>query len=396
MAKNKRQKGGVRANQFKALSQIVPKAMPRLRADVDLWKKAVMLATNPDDPKKYALHNILKDITQDALLTSQINNRELKLLGSDFIIKQGDTIDTETTKLLLKSGWFAEIIKHIFGSVLFGHSLVELDVINSEPTVDLIPRTNVIPEKGIILKDYNEDKGINYKNAREYGTWLLDFGQKDDLGLLNKAVPHVLFKRFAYSCWSELCEIYGIPPRVMKTNTQDPAALAQAKKMMMEWGAAAWFIIDETENIDFAKSVNTKGEVYKELMQFANNELALLVSGAIIGQDTKNGSNAKEKSSQDLLLSLVQADKTMVEQYMNDKVLPALANIGIIPPDRIFEYEQVEDTSELWTRTKEILPYKNVDDEWIKNKFGIQVTGDRNNSAGQNGLSLNAAADFFV
>ena len=29
-----------------------------------------------------------------------------------------------------------------------------------------------------------------------------------DYGLLNKAVPHVLFKKFAQSCWSELCEIY--------------------------------------------------------------------------------------------------------------------------------------------------------------------------------------------
>ncbi|WP_446662918.1 phage portal protein family protein, partial [Flavobacterium psychrophilum] len=35
--------------------------------------------------------------------------------------------------------------------------------------------------------------------------------------MLNKAVSHVLFKRFAQSCWSELCEIYGIPPRVLKT-----------------------------------------------------------------------------------------------------------------------------------------------------------------------------------
>ncbi len=275
--------------------------------------------------------------------------------------------------------------------------MIELDIEHGKPIVDLIPRTNIVPQKGIILKDYNDDKGIDYINAREYGTWLLDFGKKDDLGLLNKAVPHVLFKRFAYSCWSELCEIYGIPPRVMKTNTQDPVALAQAERMMKEWGAAAWFIIDETESIDFANAVNTKGEVYDGLMKRADEEMSLLISSAIIGQDTKNGSYGKEKSNQDILDDIVEADKIRITQYMNDKVLTAFANIGIIPPNLTFQYEQAENTSELWTRTKEILPYKNVDDEWIKNKFGIQVTGDRTNSqTNQLSLSNDDLDSFFV
>ncbi len=390
--KNKNQKHiGVNANRFKAMSQIVPKAMPRLRSDIDVWKKAETMATHPENPKKYMLHHLFKEIEKDALLSSQINNRKLKVLGSEFSIKNGDKTDDETTALLSQSKWFSDIIGFILDSIYFGYTLIELNIVNDKPTVTLIPRTNVVPEKGIILKDYNEDKGIDYINAKEYGTWLLSFGKVQDLGLLNKAIPHVLFKKFAYSCWSELSEIYGIPPRVMKTNTQDPAALAQADRMMRNWGAAAWVIIDETESIDFAKAVNTKGEVYQELMNFANNELSLLLSGAVVGQDTKNGSNAKEQSSQDLLLTLIQADKTMVERYLNDKVLPALANIGLIPADLKFQFDQVENIAELWNRTKEILPYKNVDDQWITDKFGIKVTGDRTQQGNNQSLGL----DFF-
>jgi len=45
--------------------------------------------------------------------------------------------------------------------------------------------------------------------------------------------------------------------------------------------------------------------------------------------------------------------------------------IGILPEaDLSLVYDQAEDLGELWTCTKEILPYKEVSDDWIKEKFG--------------------------
>ncbi len=281
-----------------------------------------------------------------------------------------------------------------------GYTLIELNRKENEelsagelstPLITLVPRQNVIPQKGIILKDYTDEKGLDYINAPEYGTWLLDFGTVGDLGLINKAIPHILFSRFAQSCWSELCEIYGIPPRVMKTNTRDRAALNRAEKMMTDMGAAAWFIIDESETFEWASNgVPSTGEVYNGLIKLCRDNISLLISGAIIGQDTKYGSKGKEESSQETLQDLVNADQTLVEQYMNEKVLSALYAIGVLPEDGlIFQYDQVEDLSELWKRTVDLMPYKNIPDEWIKDKFGVEVQGDR--AANSQNLGL----DFF-
>lgn len=99
-----------------------------------------------------------------------------------------------------------------------------------------------------------------------------------------------------------------------------------------------------------------------------------------------------------MLQALVDADQTMVEQYMNDKVLPALYAIGVLPEEGLsLVYDQAEDLGELWTRTKEILPYKEVSDEWLKEKFGIEVTGQKkptgNLQLSQNSLPMLSA--FF-
>lgn len=377
-------------NSLQPTRNIVPKAMARTRADVLIWKSALAMAENIDNPKLYPYYNLVKDMLLDAHTTSQIKNRKLKTLSANFSIKKanGET-HAELTSQLQKSVWFGDIIGHILDSEYFGYTLIELnrqvaaagndDVPFSDVEVTLVPRQNVIPQKGIILKDYTDDKGLDYLNASEYGTWLLDFGGVDDLGLINKAIPHILFSRFAQSCWSELCEIYGILPRVMKTNTRDRQALNRAERMMTDMGAAAWFIIDETEQFEWATNgVPATGEVYDGLIKLCRDNISLLISGAIIGQDTKYGSKGKEVSSQDMLQDLVDADQTMVEQYMNDKVLPALYAIGVLPEEGLsLVYDQVEDLGELWTRTKEILPYKEVSGDWIKEKFGIEIVGNK-------------------
>lgn len=143
-----------------------------------------------------------------------------------------------------------------------------------------IPRTNIIPQLGIFYKNYSEEKDpVKYRELPEFGKYILEFNGSEPLGRINKIVPHVLMKKFTQSCWSELCEIYGIPPRVMKTNTRDTNMMGRAKTMMQQM-AAAWFIID-------------------------NNE-----------------------SAQDILWQLVQADMEKVEQQWNSVVIPALQKIG--------------------------------------------------------------------
>ena len=383
------------ANQLQPTRNIIPKAMARTKADVLTWKNAIAMASNIESPKTFPYYNLLEDMMLDAHTTSQIQNRKLKTVSSNFTIKNhtGET-HQELTDKLQKSVWFNEIISYILDSIFFGYTLVEFNRTETDPKkvkIDLIPRQNVLPKKGIILNDYQDDKGIDYLNAPEYGSWLIDFGTTGDLGLINKAIPHILFSRFAQSCWSELCEIYGIPPRVMKTNTRDSGALRRAEKMMTDMGAAAWFIIDETEKLEWATTgTPATGEVYNGLIKLCRDNISLLISGAIIGQDTQYGSRSKEQSSQDILQNLIDADQTLVEQYMNEKVLPALFKIGILPMDNLlFEYDKVEDLSELWTRTKEILPYKEVPNEWIKEKFGIEVQ-DRKDHPQQN-----LSADYF-
>lgn len=390
-------------------SMVAPKAVARTRKDIASWNQAIQMTRMLDNPKWYLLQQLYDEIFLDALLKSQYKNRLLKALSEKPVLKKPNgEIDEEQTNLLNNAIFTKEINRHILDSNYRGVSLIELSIPNTVSgrtkkevkrlQVDLIPRANLDPVNGVLYPDYSEDKKIFYRDTAEYGVWLLEFHEKGNEGLFNSAVPHVLFKRFAESCWSELCEINGIPPRVLKTNTQDPTMMQRGEAMMRDMGAAAWFIIDENETFEWAAAATQSGDVYSKLINLCNNEISMLVSGAIIGQDTQHGNRSKEESSQNMLQTLIDNDLDVLEKHWNDTVIPALIQIGILKGDLVYEYEPSEDIGQLWGMTKEILPFKNVDDEWIKDKFGIQVTGDRmngqgNGEAGEKGGKL--SLDFF-
>lgn len=352
-----------------------PKSIYRTRYDIRSWNQSLDMYNNVEGPRNYALQTLLEEVRLDTLLTSQIENRKRQTLAAPFSLKneKGD-VDEEKTDWLKKQKAYKDLMNALLEMLYMGYSIVELEMNkDKELIVTLIPRTNFTPQNGRFYRDYTDESFILYRDLPEFGKWILEFNS-GEIGIVNKAVPHVLFKRFSQSCWSELCEIYGIPPRVMKTNTQDPDMLNRAESMMKDMGAAAWFIIDETESFEFAKNVDTNGDLYRNLIKLCNDEISLLISGAIIGQDTEHGNRSKEQASHDVLFELVKSDRETAEMMFNHIIMPALVKIGWMPAGLTFEFKPEEDIKQLFEFTKGLLPFKDVDNEWIKDKFGVEVT----------------------
>lgn len=370
-----------------------PRPVSDFVLDIERYRKALRVAQSLN-PTFYLLMDVYEKTLVDTFLSSQIENRFTQTLSAKFNLKKSDgTVDEKATEALEYSPIHKFLVQQKLDSILWGNSLVKIDydTLGNIAGV-LMPRTNINPIEGLFFKDYTQQNGISYRDMPEFGTWYLEYrNTQEPLGLLKKCVPQVVIKRFAQIYWSEHAEIFSTPPRVVKTNTRDTKMMARAKKMMEDYGRSAYFIIDNAENFEFANQIQTKGEIYQELMKACQNELSLILSGAVVGQDTKVGSNAKEVASQDLLWYRVQSDMKMVEQMYNQITLPALVKHGIVPDGLHFEFEPAEDIAQLWTFTSQAMPYYDFDPAWLKDKFGIEVIQKSNNTG--TGLS---AKPFFL
>lgn len=378
----------------KLIESIIKNQTSITRKDFADWKSAQQYAQSIYCPKQYLLQRLYKDVMQDALMTSQVEVLRIsKTKGADFdIITRDGSTDELSTQTIKDSGLYETIAEMVLESLFYGYTVIELTKDRTGGVrATSVPRENIEPTQGLFLPDCTSDSGaIHYRDLREYGKTILEVIPKtDDLGFINKAVPYVLIKKFAFSCWSEFCEIFGMPPRVLKTNTQDSTMLDRAETMMREIGSAAYFIIDTNEELDFGQGVTSNGDVYSNLISKCDSQISLINLAAVIGQDTQNGNYSKEESSAKLTDAVIAADKRFVEQTFNHQVLPALAALGVIKDGLRLQITKSKDIEALWSKTVQALPYYEIDPKWIKDTFGIEVTEKK---VGQ----LSAIDSFFA
>lgn len=352
------------------------------RKDISDWQLAIN-QTLALTPKWIKLQEMYESLMFDAHLQSQVSLRKNKTLGLPWRLLQGEKeLDTQEFNDTIKA-----FIEQSLDSLYYGYSIVLLNT--ADGSVTPIDRRNIDPRNHLLYDNPLLGSALPYRELPEYGKTLLEFNHGDN-GLLVQAAPHVLFKRFAQSCWSELCEIYGMPPRYIKTNTNDKELVQKYEQALANIGSGASYVLDLDDEMGFASTNATNGEVYANLINLCKSEISLLICGAMVGQDTAYGSNAKEQSSQELLQDIIDADKGYVSNHINGVVLPALEALGL-PQNCSFEFIQQEDNSELFAQTIQAAAYFDIDPEWFKKKFGIEVTAPK--QAGF-GLKQNET-DFF-
>ena len=391
------------------IQRITEKQASQTARDMQHWRRAKQVATRIDLPKRDLLDDLVNDLLYDTHLSSQMELRRDRSLAKPYTILKADgSTDEETTALLSQSGAFSMLMQIALETPFFGHSLVEiLPTPEGLFTANLLPRRHVVPKLGWILFDLSDSKGYDYRSDPGYGKTLIEMGDPNDLGILFDCAPATIYKRYAMASWSEFCEIYGIPPRVLKINTDDSEAMERAADMMQRMGSANWAIVDKDEDLSFAAGVSDNGNIFQKLIYAAKEDVSLKICGATLGQDTQYGNRSKEESSLDLLEAKCSADRRMLERVMTSSVLPALARQGFIPEGLRFSYPQEEDKEALWTRTVSLLPYYDVDEEWIRNTFGVEITeaksqlpfggqlAMRPQTANRQELTANAEDPFF-
>lgn len=357
------------------INQIIQQTNYRTRQDVQRWRLALQQAENYDMPRRTNLINLYDEIILDNHLYGIIENqRKLRVISFDFrIVDKEGQIDEALTDFFQQQ-WFREFQNHALDADYWGHSLIQINVTNGKPVLELIPRRHVEPQRGYLLKypfDYN---GMPYREL--FPDVIVESGKPLDLGLLNKAAPLVLIKRNAMNAWSEYADIFGMPMRLGKTNTNRKEDLDRMEEALAEMGKAAYAVFGMGEEIEFVESHRTAGEnVYDRMIERINSELSKLILGSTMTSDVgKSGSRAQAEVHETAANDVIEADKVKLKYLINDKLIPLLVNQGISDLNgKLFAWEESKDLKTLWEWTAKSLDHYKIEPKWINDTFGIPV-----------------------
>jgi len=333
------------------VSQIIIKRQQiRQREDVGEWRNALRIAESTTNPDRTKLVRVYKDVDLDGHITGIISSIKNKIKSKPFMIVDGKgELDEERTALFEKE-WFFKFIDFIVESPFWGYSLVQLGNIKDDgfPDIELIPREYIIPELEVVKRDlFIGHGGADLKNAFFYNEpplkdWLIFIGEKNDMGLFNKAAPHALSKKNLFAEMWEYAELFGMPIRKGHTDIRDPEKRKQMELMIENMGSAAWGVFDTDDVIDFIEA--KEGDPTKTFIQpikLSNEEISKGFAGQVATFDEKSfvgSAEVQERMFNEFIISFMRNARFII----NNQLFPRMVRHRMIPFGFSFKWKAEE------------------------------------------------------
>lgn len=363
----------------KVIKKIVERELTRSSQDVSKWRTATITAESKLNPNRNSLLQIYKDVILDAHLSSLMNTIRLNIVSSDFYLCNPDGTENEELSDLLNSEWFTFYLEKYVESLFFGHSLIQLGGVENGEFVDfeLVPREHVVPEFGIVKTNawsYATD-GVDFR-SNPYKDYLIEIGSKDDLGLLMKASPLVLWKKGIFGAWSQFSELFGMPVRVGKTDIQSPDNRKNMENMLANMGQSAYAVLDTGDVLEFIERSQTDShQVFDKFIDRLNSEMSKLILGQTGTTDEKSFVGSAQVHA-DILTTYITAIKSKIENHVKKNVIPLMYKHGILTtPGIYFKWDNDEEINLIkkFEFTKDLLNHYSISPEWISETFNIPV-----------------------
>lgn len=365
---------------------ILPKSKSLSVQTIRKWKDALTLAQLAENANRAPLMELYESILLDSHLASLVEGRVLKIMQSKFKIVDLSGKDSPEMNTLFEQPWFNSFIYHSIMAKFKGTTVVELWDLNAETmeldNVNHIGAENVLPEKGLIVKENGDQTGYSYKED-PLKPYYIQIGKNKDLGILKDVAPDALTKKFAKASWAEYVEKYGIPPRWVTTDSYSESRENELADMMANMVSNHWAVLKGNEKIEVMNSSGSSSyEVFDKLIDRMNSEM----SKRVMGQDGTTNAGATGTFGSLKVMDEVSddrhnSDKTDVKYIINKELFWRLQLISPI-------YSQLKNYRFEWDDSKEMTAEEIIDmveklagkgyeveAKFITDKTGIPIVG---------------------
>lgn len=380
LSKIEAQNASIKTNDKTIVAKIINEFKDRNRAEIQKWQQAIQLATNPDDPRSYALQDLYDNLQSDGHFLSQINLRKSATLCSHLQIvdkKTGD-IKPEQTELF-NSEWFFSFVNDALDCIHKGYTLMELTDPGTMQFM-LIPRRNIIPTHNKIVFEVGGSDGIDYSTGYEYT--LIHAGKPTDLGLMADLCGQLIWKRNAQQAWAEFSEKYGQPLITATTNKTAEADINRIYDMLMALGEAARAVLPEGTTMDVKPFAGSDSyQVFDKQIERINSEISKPVTGGTMVSDNGSSRSQSEVHERNLDEKISAQDRRMIEFLVNGQLIPMMQKWGwpINAETDKYMYDPSFELSlkEHWEIVDSALERYDIPDEWVSKTFRIPINGRR-------------------
>jgi len=323
----------------------------RIELNLDVLKDAIDTARAVDIYDRERLYRIYDQVIKDAHLASQLRTALFNVLQCNYTLVKanadkkipdlaGEVEQPDPATELLQAEWFDDFVALVIEAEFWGHSLIEFGQLNAEgqfEEVNLIPRLNVRQEFGIVVPEYYDTKGIEYrKNATSLA--LIEIGDYYDLGLLEIAAREVIIKNYARTDWSQASEKYGMPLLKILTESQDDKEIDRMEQMASNFASNGYVILNREDDADIVQPNNSDfHKIYQESISLCDQQISKIINGQTGTSDEKAFVGSAEVHER-ILNDYTRSRLRRTQHIINRQLLPFLIHWGYPLQGYKFQY----------------------------------------------------------
>lgn len=352
------------------------------------WTVAIMAATDPENPDKTGLQALYKNLMLDNHLASIIDSRILFCQRSPFKIVNEKGEENTDLSWLLERTWFEEFVHLVLMKRFDGCKLIELYDTNPETqelaTVDEIPMSYFLPQKGIITKSPGDSTGWQYKEGA-LQPFYIQVGKDKEIGMLSQMAPIILAKKLGFGSWLDYIEKYGVPALFITTDREDDTRLKELFEAASNFKGNGFMVGRGQEKFEIGKAEGGNADNFDKLIERANGEMSKRILGGSGLTDEKSFVGSSEIQFR-LAKDRFESDKLLVKNIINEQLFPRLQKISpvySVLKGHYFDWDNTE------TQTpKEVAEMVNIlsanfelDPEEVSQRTGFTILGQKNNGA---------------
>lgn len=368
-------------------------------------KNAIEFATGSDFKNRYNLLQIYNVITQDPYLQGLLRQRKLTLNSCNFNFYDKNNNEIKEYSEMFNTIWFKQFIEYCFDSIFWGFSFIEIDEIenNAIKSISLIPREYCSPDYNLISSNFNRTyyskpddnvftDAVSLENEM-VKPWVVSiYKSKNDLGLFKELAQLIIPKAVNENNMNQFSERYGAPYITISTNTRDGVELDNLQNMLQNFGSNAYAILKPETEVNLL-TTQQKGEIYKQISNYYNEQIAISVLGqTLTSQSQTNGTEALGKIHASILANIIESDMQYLEDIVNNNLLHVLKYHNIVSDDvycfKVSAREELNITKLLENVNKLNTMGYEVDEEWLTNKLNIPIKKKINNNVTENETNI--------
>ena len=350
------------------------------------------VGAEPGNPRICQLQDLYDNLEADGHYIAQRDLRKAATTGYAFSIVNRKTGDIDEQKTaFFQSEWFFDFVDAVLDSIFKGFTLIEL----TDPkniNFEVIPRRNIVPRLGIVVREPYDQTGINFTRGFEHT--LIHVGKPSDLGIMADICGQLIWKRNAQQSWAEFTERFGMPLISATTNKTTRADIQQIDEMLAALGESARAVLPEGTTIAVTPFAGSDAyRVYDAQIDRINAEISKPITGGTMVTDDGSSRSQSEVHERNLDDKLSEADRRMVAFVVNNQLLPMLAHWHH-PVNPATDYFQFDSSFELdltqhWSIVNQMITQGyEVDEKWLAQTFNVPITGRREPSIDNSQLSI--------